>query len=193
MTAIYPANIQEFFTFIPERPRLHPTASIAAKAASFIAQYIPLPEDQPISWSLDSTLIPRLKEFLASVDDNINVGDVSCQSMEEILLCMSVLSLKAENTVSLYGEYINTAINPIARTITNAAHLSGNTVVERSLGSNSTNSQKDEYNFKGHSSNKRGGTGSIREHSSLFRQGRGIFGIAFRGRAAGSTVPSRYD
>ncbi len=51
---------------------------------------------------------------------------------------MSVLSLKAESTVSLYGEYINTVINPIVRTIANAAHLFGNTVVERSLGGNST-------------------------------------------------------
>ncbi len=147
MTAIYPANIQEFLTFILERPRLDPTASIATKAAPFTAQNIPLPEDRPISWSLDSTLIPRLKEFFASVVDNINVGDVSCQSMEEILLCLSVLTLKAENTVSLYGEYIDTAINPIVRTIANAAHLSGNAVMERSLGGNSTYSQKDEYNF----------------------------------------------
>ncbi|KAK0241081.1 hypothetical protein EDD85DRAFT_934170, partial [Armillaria nabsnona] len=68
--------------------------------------------------------------------------------MEEILLRMSVLSLKAENTASLYGEYITTVINPIVRTIANAAHLSGNTVVERSLGGNSMNPQKDEHKFK---------------------------------------------
>lgn len=147
MAAIYPANIQEFLTFIPERPRLDPTASTRTKVTPFTAQNIPPAEDRPIFWSLDPTLIPRLKEFLALVVDNLNVGDVSCQSMEEILLRMSVLSLRAENTVSLYGEYINTAINPIVRTIANAAHLSGNIVVERSLDGNSTYSEKDQYNF----------------------------------------------
>ncbi|KAK0226563.1 hypothetical protein IW262DRAFT_1294735 [Armillaria fumosa] len=60
----------------------------------------------------------------------------------------SLLSLKDEISVSLYGGYyINTAINYIACTIVNAVHLSGNPVVERSLDGDNTYAQKDEYNF----------------------------------------------
>ncbi|KAK0449541.1 uncharacterized protein EV420DRAFT_1766945 [Desarmillaria tabescens] len=101
-----PANIQEFLTFLPGSPRLGRNPSTRSTTEAYTAHNILMtPEDQPILSRLDHTLIPRLKEFISSAVVDFDIGDVSCQPMQQGLQLMQACRIEGENYMSLYGEF----------------------------------------------------------------------------------------
>ncbi|KAK0470370.1 uncharacterized protein EV420DRAFT_110267 [Desarmillaria tabescens] len=126
MGTIFPSNIQDFLTFLPIAPQPGPDPWIETSTTAYTAHNILTPPaDRPLLSRPDPNFVPRLTEFLNSRVAELGISDVSCQSMLQGLELMRILELEDENTVNEYGEYVTRAIDPIVRTIANAANLGG--------------------------------------------------------------------
>ncbi len=126
MTAIFPANVQEFLTFFPITPQHGPCPLAGMTMVDYSAKDILAPPmDQPILSRLDVTLVPRLRDFLTSRVGESGIGDLSCQLMLDGLDNMRLSELQDESSISLYGKYATRVIEPIIQAITGAAGLNG--------------------------------------------------------------------
>ncbi|PBK63948.1 hypothetical protein ARMSODRAFT_1088300 [Armillaria solidipes] len=123
--SIYPANIQEFLTFLPVRPPLLPEAKYSSLIAAYTAQDVPSPEDRLLCCHPDLTLIPRLMEFLIATVKNLDIGSVSCQSTERTFERMHrTESFQTQFQMGVYVRDCVFAIDPIMNAIAQAAGLS---------------------------------------------------------------------
>ncbi|KAK0447174.1 hypothetical protein EV421DRAFT_1901297 [Armillaria borealis] len=131
MNTPHPANIQEFLTFLPARPRLDLDTTLRPTSTEvYTAQDVAPAEDHPIYCLPDITILPRLMEFLTGLVNSLDIGDVSCQSMQRDLEAMSDVSFQAKCDVSRYGGHVTLAITPVVRVIASASGIPGHYSVE---------------------------------------------------------------
>ncbi|KAF8972300.1 hypothetical protein BDZ97DRAFT_1020038 [Flammula alnicola] len=121
MTTTCPANIEEFLTFLPKRPKLHPEAKNKTSPADYSARDILPPEYRYISCQPYPDLLPSLKNFIGGVVNDLRIGSVACQPMQRALNSMAMSSFRAKANVSLYGHDVTTAISPVVEAIATAA------------------------------------------------------------------------
>ncbi|KAK0227650.1 hypothetical protein IW262DRAFT_548517 [Armillaria fumosa] len=130
-----PANIQEFLTFLPARPKLPPDARYSTETAAYSAQNVAPPERRPLCCRPYPEMLPELKKFLDGVVNDLGIGDMSCQSMLPGLTRMRRISFLSEVDVSEYGHSVVAAIEPIVGVIAKAAGLQGSTgLLHQSVG-----------------------------------------------------------
>ncbi|KAK0460615.1 uncharacterized protein EV420DRAFT_219994 [Desarmillaria tabescens] len=130
MDTLCPAIIQEFLTFLPARPWLD-SETYPTSTDVYTAQDVAPAEDRPIYCHPDLTLILRLMEFLVGLVRSLDIGSVSCQSMQECLEAMSDVSFQAEVDMSRYSSHVTSAIRPIIQAIAEATGLPGRFSVEQ--------------------------------------------------------------
>ncbi|KAF8972295.1 hypothetical protein BDZ97DRAFT_1019956 [Flammula alnicola] len=125
MPTTCPANIEEFLTFLPKRPKLHPDAKNKTSTADYSARDILPPEYRYISCQPYPDLVPNLKNFIGGVVNDLRIGSVSCQPRQDALDSMAMSSFRAEGDVSQYGSDVTTAVRPVVAAIATAARFAG--------------------------------------------------------------------
>ncbi|KAK0449546.1 uncharacterized protein EV420DRAFT_774200 [Desarmillaria tabescens] len=114
MTAC-PANINEFLTFLPQQHKPPPNSTSSADSDSYTPLELVPPEHRFISSQLYPNLLLNLKDIIGGVVNDLGVGDVSCQSMQDALDDMAMVSFRTERQVSEYGGYVAEVVRPVVK------------------------------------------------------------------------------
>ncbi|KAK0449543.1 uncharacterized protein EV420DRAFT_773976 [Desarmillaria tabescens] len=147
MDAACPTNIKELLTFLPDQPKLHLEVKSSTWTADYTAKDPPPPKYRFISSRIYPDLLLNLKEFISGVVNDLNIGEVSCQSMQHALNNMSEVCFQNETHVSEYDGYVAEAVHPVVEAIAAAAGLAGGICVKREPVTISQWSQIGDFNF----------------------------------------------
>ncbi|KAK0184419.1 hypothetical protein F5146DRAFT_1145582 [Armillaria mellea] len=96
MEAACPTNIRELPTFFPDQPILHSEAKSSTSTADYTARDPPPPQYRFISSRPYLDLLLNLKEFISGLVNDLGIGQVSCQSMQNGLDAMAMVSFRDE-------------------------------------------------------------------------------------------------